>query len=147
MNCAECGSEIVFYCLEQRSSRLYLYLCESCMSAFLAHHFDLDLECYGLGELEVKRRGGLFFVQGLEFDPRVFDFELDGKEEVLLVLDSDYALGELALGKKRTFAPCSERAKKRLQRHLGCSKECAEGCSPEYLAEKVEELWKAAGGG
>ncbi len=144
MNCAECESEVGIYCLEQRSSNLYLYLCEKCMSAVLAHHFDLDLECYSLGELEVRRSDELFFIQGLEVEPRVFDFEIDAKGKTLLVVDADYALGELALGKS-IFAPYSDRAKRCLQRHLKC--DSTERCDLKCFAEKVEELWKAAGGG
>ena len=146
MNCAECGSEIVFYCMEQRCSHLYLYLCEGCMSAFLAHHFDLDLECYRLGGLEVTRSGKLFFVHGLELEPRVFDFELEGVEEVLIVADTEQVLGELVLG-KGIFAPYSERAKRRLQRHLDCDDGCAKSYDLTCLAKRVEELWKNSGGG
>lgn len=117
MKCETCKGEAVVYELFPRSYRLYVYACLKCEQGFLAHHFDIDLEIYKLKDLEVKQNGSLVFISGLKAEPRVFDFKVNEKETVVVIADKEVALGEVAL-KKKLFAGYSERALKRLRRHL-----------------------------
>jgi len=117
MRCRTCEGEAVVYELFPRSYRLYVYACLSCREGFLAHHFDVDLEIYKLKDVEVRQNGSLVFISGLKAEPRVFDFKVNEKESVVVIADREIALGELAL-KKKIFASYSEKALKRLRRHL-----------------------------
>jgi|GEM_PF-2444193 len=117
MRCRTCKGEAAVYELFPRSYRLYIYACLNCEKGFLAHHFDIDLEMYKLMDVEIKQKGELVFIHGLKAEPRVFDFKVNEKESVAVIADREIALGELAL-KKKIFASYSEKALKRLRRHL-----------------------------
>ncbi len=137
MRCA-CGRDYLVYELLPRSYRLYAYLCPDCMNGFLAHHFDIDLEKFNLGEIAAKRTNRLIFISGLRIDPRVFDFEIEGEGEAIVVADVDIALGELAVvNGEYHFAPYSERAEVRLKDLLGIVEE-------GELASKVALEWRKA---
>ncbi len=137
MRCT-CGRDYLVYELTPRSYRLYAYLCPDCMNGFLAHHFDIDLEKFNLGEIVGKRTSRLIFISGLRIDPRVFDFEIGDVGEAVVVADLDIALGELAVrdGEYR-FAPYSERAETRLMDLLGARDE-------GELASKIAREWRKA---
>ncbi|MEE8167838.1 MAG: hypothetical protein V3T58_03065 [Candidatus Hydrothermarchaeales archaeon] len=141
MKCA-CGREYTVYDLFPRSYRLYVYFCSDCMSGFLAHHFDLNLEIYNLGEVGAKRFDGILFITGLKLDPRVFEFGIEGNEkEAVVVVDDKNALGELAEdgNGKYVFAPYSEKTEKRLKELLNKAK-----IEEESLVDGVVAAWRKA---
>jgi ribosomal protein S27AE len=138
MRCGKCGSTIIQYELFPRSYRLYVYFCNECDRAFLAHHFDLDLEIYRMQDLEVKRSNGLIFLTGLKAEPRVFDFKVDRGEDVVIVADENTALGELVIGGRYLYAPYSDKALKILCRHLR-----EDNCDISTVTEKVVKIWEA----
>ncbi|MFQ6136575.1 MAG: hypothetical protein ACE5PM_05300 [Candidatus Hydrothermarchaeales archaeon] len=140
MKCDKCGEEITIYELFPRSYRLYVRLCKHCKTGFLAHHFDTNLEIYRLKDVSMKRSNNLIFLTGLEVEPRVFDFKLKRGLESIIVIDEDVALGELAKADRYIFAPYSEKAVKRLCRHLGCDPEIR----IDDLTERVVEEWEAS---
>jgi hypothetical protein len=131
---------VASYELYPRSYRLYVYACHRCRSAKLAHNFDIELDIIPLKELEVKENDGLFFILGLEVEPRVFNFEVT-QGEATIVADAEMALGELVkTNEGYAFASYSKRAKLRLCRllKLGDCNNMPEGKLAEILAQKLE---------
>ncbi len=142
MRCDLCGKPIAIYELYPRSYRLYMYLCHNCRKASLAHHFDLELDIYHIEDerLKVRKKDNLTFVEGLEVEPRVFGFKIEKEGKAVVVGDKESALGELAIqGSKVSFAPYSERARKRILRLLS-----SEEMNDDELAEKLYELLREA---
>lgn len=139
MRCETCGSDAIVYELFPRSYRLYVYACLKCRKAFLVHHFDIDLEIYKLKDLELSEIGNeLYAISGLETDPKVFGFEIGEDEEVVLVVDKEKALGELAMNKK-IFAPYDKKSIKRISRYLGLNSDL----SMEKREKEIASLlWK-----
>ncbi len=140
MECS-CGGEYTVYDLFPRSYRLYVYLCRECMSGFLAHHFDLNLDIYNLKEVSAKRFNDLIFIIGLELDPRVFEFKIEGDDkEAVVVGDEKSALGELVEnGEKHLFASYSWKTERRLNELLDKS-----GIDGGGMAERVAIAWRKA---
>ncbi len=140
MRCSACNTPVASYELYPRSYRLYVYACHRCRSAKLAHNFDVELDIIPLKELEVREKDGLFFILGLEVEPRVFNFEVT-QGEAVIVADAELALGELVkTGKGYAFASYSKRAKLRLCRllRLGDCNDVPESRLAEILAQKLE---------
>lgn len=141
MRCSACGSPVASYELYPRSYRLYIYACHRCRWAKLAHNFDVELDIVPLKELRISESDGLFFISGLEVEPRVFNFEVT-EGEAVIVADAELALGELVnTGKGYAFASYSPRARLRLCRLLKLE-DCdgvTESRLAEILAKKLEE--------
>jgi hypothetical protein len=137
MKCAKCGRGVTVYELFPRSHRLYAYLCGSCNKAFLAHHFDLNLDIYRMQDLGIRRSNGLIFLTGLKVEPRVFDFKVDRGVDAVIVANEKTALGELVKTDRYIYAPYSKKALKVLCRHLKEDK-----CDISRVTEKVAERWE-----
>jgi len=138
MDCEFCGNKIIQYGLFPRSYRLYIYFCKRCLRAFLAHHFDLNLEIYRIQDLDVKKNGELFFFSGLKVEPRVFDFKVDRSIDAVIVAYKNDVLGELAKTDGYIYAPYSRKALNTLCRYL------KEKCDIGIVTKKVAELWERA---
>ncbi len=139
MKCS-CGREYTVYDLFPRSYRLYVYLCSNCMRGFLAHHFDLNLDIYNLGEVGAKRFDGILFITGLKLDPRVFEFKIEGSDKEAVVLaDEKNALGEFVEDGRHIFAPYSWKTEKRVNELLDKA-----GLKGGSTADRVAIAWRQA---
>lgn len=144
MRCSECEQNMVVYDLHPRSYRLYIYLCRRCKRGFLAHHFDVNLEIFRLGDVSMKQVDGLTFITGLKVEPRVFEFGVDRSKDAIVISSEDVALGELAKTDTYVYASYNPKAKKKICRVLGCENACIDKCKSDCLAEKVGEAWEKA---